>query len=190
MRKVLRCPRLWLADRSHSLPDPTAYGCIRLIDGGTLIPPADGTRRETDALSKVPTGIQGFDEITGRRAAQGARLSGRRLRRQRQDRVRHELPGERRREVRRTRAVRQLRGDVRGPRGNFASQGFDLKGLQDKGLVDLDHIRDRAQRDGGDGRVRPRGPVRAPRRRHRRYRGQARRARHHRGRSSRRSTTR
>ena len=115
------------------------------------------------ALSKFPTGIRGFDEITegglpkGRPTLSAAAAGcGKTL-------LAMEFLVRGATRVQRARRLHGFEETARGARDNVASLGFDLERLISREEARPRPRPHRTQRDRGDRRLRPRGPVRPPR---------------------------
>ena len=111
---------------------PTSTSRPRRATPATAIPP----------LAKVPTGIDGFDEITGGGLPRGPADAGLRRAGLRQDPVRRSSSWSAARRARRARRVHDLRGDrARSWLENVASLGFDLDELIAQKRLAIDYVR-------------------------------------------------
>ena len=117
----------------------------------------------TPTLPKAPTGIAWPGRDHRRRPAARAAHAAVRLRRLRQDDAGRRVPGARRRRLRRAGRVHDVRGERRG---TGAEPALARRRPRQAAEAEEDRRRPcphRAQRDPGDRRVRPRGPVHPPR---------------------------
>ena len=142
--------------------------------------PSKTIKPAMELLQKCPTGIKGLDEITGGGFPRAAD-PGLRRRRLRQDPAGHRVPGPRSHAVRRAGRVHGLRGDRRRTDAERPLRWASTSTTWSSRKKLVARLRPhRAERDRGDGRVRPGRPVHPPGPRDRLDRRQAGRARHHR----------